>query len=176
MEPPLVAPALALLVNAVPGRVLDPLEAVTPEEDGDDLVDGGVLGDQEALVLGTGHQDAVVDADQTALPHLEGELALAPGVTGLELGGPGTKKGERSLVSILNTRNSLRIIFHKMLKADKRPSRVPGFEHPFKKSRARKLEKDRALRKMPIFLSPPIFSPELPISRHSLPVFYSMIV
>ena len=56
------------------------------EEDHDDLVHGGVLGNEQALVLTLLHQHIVVDLHHTALLHLQHEPALAPGRAVLQLG------------------------------------------------------------------------------------------
>jgi len=65
------------------------LQAVAVEEDPHHVLAAGLLADQETLVLALVHQDAVIDPHQAALLHLQGELALTPGIAGGELGRPG---------------------------------------------------------------------------------------
>ena len=85
---PLVVLSLAVLVQTE-HRHLAVLQAVAVEEDPDHVLAAGLLADQETLVLALVHQDAVVDSHQAALLHLQGELALPPGVAGGQLGRPG---------------------------------------------------------------------------------------
>ena len=76
---PLVVLRLAMFVKTKFGYC-QMLHAVAVEEDPDNVLHGGLVADQEALVLALGHEDAVVDPDQAALLHLQRELALAPRV------------------------------------------------------------------------------------------------
>ena len=47
----MISLVVALLVHGVPLRPLDLLETVAVEQDHDDLLHSGVLGDEQALVL-----------------------------------------------------------------------------------------------------------------------------
>ena len=84
VELPLVVLSLAVLVQTklLHHQLLHP---VTMKQDPHHVLHGGLLADQEALVLTLRHQDAVVHPHQAPLLHLQGELAVAPGITRGEL-------------------------------------------------------------------------------------------
>ena len=75
----------ALLVHAVPLAHLHLLHPVAVEQYVDHLLHGGVLADEETLVLALLHEDAVVYLDHATLLHLQHEPTLAPGVAVLQL-------------------------------------------------------------------------------------------
>jgi hypothetical protein len=76
-------------VDAEPVDPLDPFEPVTVKENVDDFSNRRLVGDEETLVLGLGHEDRVVDSDEASLSHLKSESAIAPRVTRFQLGRSG---------------------------------------------------------------------------------------
>ncbi len=73
------------LDNAEPVNSFNTFEAVAVEEDVDDLTHGCLVRDQQTLVLGLGHEDGVVNSNKTSFPHLQGESAITPRITRLQL-------------------------------------------------------------------------------------------
>ena len=67
----------------------DRLHPIAMEQDPDHVLHGGLLADQEALVLTFRHKHAIVNPHQASLLHLQRELTLSPRVTANQLRGPG---------------------------------------------------------------------------------------
>ena len=51
-------------------NTFDTFESVTMKQNGDDLTHRGLLGNEQTLVLGFGHQDGIVDSNQATASHL----------------------------------------------------------------------------------------------------------
>ena len=88
VELPLVVLRLAVLVHAELARSI-PLKSVAVEEYSNHFLHRRVLTYQQTFVLGLVHEHTVMDPHQAALLHLQGELALTPGVAEGQLGGTG---------------------------------------------------------------------------------------